>query len=150
MGWLRDSMRQMRSPHRSFGSVARAAVAHPAWPKDAKSQPRSLAALLSKLDRGMELQWLADRPAVQQVLAEILGAPLSKIAEVAAAALSQSDDYRRRLRFDDLPYASPLDLAQEPLPPGIPEIILHPGTWERVWWVAPSGSGRSLAGAWLA
>jgi hypothetical protein len=124
-------------------------VAHPSWPKDAKSQPRSLASLLSKLDRGMELQWLADRPPVQQVLAEVLGAPLSKIAEVAGEALSQSDDYRRRLRLDDLPFASPLDLAQEPLPPGIPEIIAHVAAWKRLWWVAPSGAGRSLAGAWL-
>jgi hypothetical protein len=149
MGWLRDSMRQTRSPHRSFGAVARAAVAHPAWPKDAKSQPRSLASLLSKLDRGMELQWLADRPPVQQVLAEVLGVPPSRVAEVAAAALTQSDDYRRRLRLDDLPFGSPLDLAQEPLPPGIPEIILQPQAWRRLWWVAPSGSGRSLVGAWL-
>src|SRR4051794_4950465 len=79
MGWLRDSMHQMRGPHRSFGAVARAAVAHPSWPKDAKSQPRSLASLLSKLDRGMELQWLADRPPVQRVLAEVLGVSPSRV-----------------------------------------------------------------------
>ena len=150
MGWLRDSMRQTRSPHRSFGAVARAAVAHANWPKDSKAQPRSLASLLSKLDRGMEMQWLADRPAVQQVLAEVLGTPQAKIAEIAGAVLQQSEDFRRRLRLDDLPYASALDLAQEPLPPGIPEVILRPGSWRHLWWVAPSGSGRSLAGAWLA
>jgi hypothetical protein len=125
-------------------------VAHPSWPKDSKAQPRSLASLLSKLDRGMEMQWLADRPVVQHVLAEVLGAPRSKIAALAGAVLDQSEDFRRRLRLDDLQYASPLDLPEEPLPPGIPHEIQQPGAWRRLWWLAPSGSGRSLAGAWLA
>jgi hypothetical protein len=150
VGWLRDSMRQSRQPHRSFGAVARAALAHPEWPKDSRPQARSLASLLSKIDRGIELEWLADRPAVQHVLAEVLSTPRAKIASVAGAATARADEGRVRLRLDDLPFASPLDLAHEALPPGIPSTVLRPATWSRTWWLAPSGSGRSLAGGWLA
>jgi hypothetical protein len=134
---------------RSLGALARAALAHPDWPADSRPQARSLAALLSKLDRGIELEWLADRPGVQEVLAEVLGAPRSRIAEAVGTALGNADGKRHRVRFDDLPYASPLDLASESLPPGMPEVVLHPATWGSVWWFAPSGSGRSLVGAWL-
>jgi hypothetical protein len=147
MGWLRDSMRH--GQHRSFGAVARAALAHPGWPADSRPQPRSLAALLSKLDRGIELEWLADRPRVQEILAELLGTPRSRIAESVGAAVAATDEKRRRVRFEDVPYASPLDLASEALPPGLPDAVLHPATWGSVWWFAPSGSGRSLVGAWL-
>jgi hypothetical protein len=149
MGWLRDSMRQGRSPHRSFGSVARAALAHPGWPKDSRPQARSLSALFSKLDRGLELQWLADRPAVQKVLAEVVGAPPGRFEEIASSALATATDQVRRVLFDDLPYASPLDLTDEPLPPGLPTLVQVPRSWKRVWWLAPSGAGRSLVGSWL-
>ncbi|HVW25437.1 MAG TPA: hypothetical protein VHC69_08700, partial [Polyangiaceae bacterium] len=69
---------------------------------------------------------------------------------MTSAVLAHSEDYKRRLRLDDLPYATPLDLTEEPLPPGIPDIVLRPSAWDRpIWWVAPSGSGRSLTGNWL-
>ncbi len=150
MGWLRDSMRQAPGAPRSFGSVARAALGHPEWPKDSRPQARSLAALLSKLDRGIELEWLADRPAVRQVLADVIGAPRSRIEDAAGIALGRPDEARLRLRFDDLPYASTFDLTVESLPSAMPEPVLNPAAWRRIWWVAPSGSGRSLVGTWLA
>src|SRR5260221_3747808 len=150
MGWLRDSMRQAPGAPRSFGSVARAALGHPEWPKDSRPQARSLAALLSKLDRAIGLEWLADRPAVRQVLADVIGAPRSRIEEAAGIALGRPDEARLRLRFDDLPYASTFDLTVESLPPAMPEPVLNPAAWRRIWWVAPSGSGRSLVGTWLA
>src|SRR5689334_19349209 len=140
MGWLRDSMRQGRAPRRSFGAVARAALAHPAWPKESRPQPRSLAALFSKLDRGLELQWLADRPAVQAVLAEVIGAPPGLLEEVTGAVLADPQNQRHRFVLDDLPYASPVDLTDEQLPPGFPALVQLPRSWKRVWWVAPSGS----------
>jgi hypothetical protein len=150
MGWIRDSLRHS-TPHRSLGAVARAALAHANWPDEGrKPQERSLAALLSKLDRGLELEWLADRPAVQQVLADVLGIRRSLIGEVVGAALEQSSAERHRIRLQDLPYASVIDLTSEPLPPGIPDAILEPRRWDKLWWRAPTGSGRSLVGAWLA
>jgi hypothetical protein len=142
-------MRQGRNPRRSFGSVARAALAHPAWPEESRPQARSLAALFSKLDRGLELQWLADRPAVQAVLAEVIGAPPGLLEEVTSAVLTDPQNQRHRVVLDDLPYASPLDLTDEQLPPGFPALVQLPRSWKRVWWVAPSGSGRSLVGAFL-
>lgn len=149
MGWLRDSMRASGQAHRSFGAVARAALAHPEWPKHSRPQPRSLAALLSKIDRGLELEWLADRPAVQHVLAEVLSTPRASIEAIVGVAAASAEAGRRRIRLDDLPFASPLDLAAEALPPGIPATVRGPATWNRTWWLAPSGSGRSLAAAWL-
>ncbi|MBM4364089.1 MAG: hypothetical protein FJ104_15520, partial [Deltaproteobacteria bacterium] len=73
MGWLRELMRSSPERPRSFGEVARAALASPSWTARPLPKPRSLAALLSKLDRGVDLGWLADRPAVQAALAEALG-----------------------------------------------------------------------------
>jgi hypothetical protein len=149
MHWLRELMRENPGRHRSLSAVARDALAHPSWPPDSRPQPRSLAALLSKLDRGLELDWLGDRPAVQQVLADVLGAPVSRIAGVVGEGVAQANRDQRRIRFVDLPYASPLDLGSEALPPGLPRQVLRPAEWNAVWWVAPRGSGRSLAGAWL-
>ena len=147
MGWLRDLMRQAPEPLRSLSEVARRALAHPDWTDSGKPQERSLAALFSKLDRGLELEWLADRPAVQQVLAQVLGAPRSRIAE--AVGSPTDGGVQRRVRLDDVPYAAAIDLTEERLPPGIPESVTHPSEWP-LWWIAPSGSGRSLAGSWLA
>ena len=91
MGWLRDLMLDAEIP--SFGALARAALAHAQWPNESKAQPRSLAAMFSRFDRGTELDWIADRPSVQQVLAEVLRcpvgdvrAPLHRIEQEAAAA----------------------------------------------------------------
>ena len=61
MGWLRDLMLDAEVP--SFGALARSALLHSSWPDQTKAQPRSLAAMFSRFDRGMELDWLAARPA---------------------------------------------------------------------------------------
>jgi hypothetical protein len=107
-----------------------------------------LAALFSKLDRNIELEWLADRGAVQRTLALVLGCP---IEWVRRAVTPDPDELgASRLRFDDLPYARPFDLRQEPLPPALPGELVRPSAWRRLWWLAPSGSGRTLAGRWLA
>jgi SAM-dependent methyltransferase len=60
------------------------------------------------------------------------------------------DVARRHVRLEDVPFARVLDLGAEPLPPGIPDLVLQPPRWDRVLWVAASGAGRSLAGRWLA
>ena len=146
MGWLRQLMLESEPPIRSFGALARAALGSPLWPKDASVQPRSLAAVFSKLDRQVDLEWLTDRPTVQQVLVALLGCSPS---ELPGASRPSSPADEARVRLADLPYARGLDLRVEPPPPGPPVQVLSPSRWGRVWWHAPSGSGRSLVGRYL-
>jgi hypothetical protein len=142
-------LRLANPPISGYGELARLVLQHPEWPADTRPQPRSLAALLSKLDRGIELEWLADRDAVQHVLALTLGCSLDAIRAELGAHASREGNPARRIRFHDLPYARPFDLSDEPLPPGIPEQAQRPATWDRSYWQAPPGSGRTLTGAWL-
>lgn len=135
-------------PIDGYGELARQCLAHSEWPADTQPQPRSLAALFSKLDRGIELEWLADRDAVQRTLALVLRSPLESVRQ-ALTPLRNPEATANRVRFDDLPFARPLDLVEESLPPGIPAEVTRPSSWRRLWWRAPSGSGRSLAGHWL-
>ena len=148
MGWLRDLMQSAAPPVDGYGELARQVLLHPEWPADTQPQPRSLAALFSKLDRGIELEWLADRAAVQRTLALTLSCPLETLRRQVEpkAGLYPGG----RLRFQDLPYAKPFDFREEALPPGIPLDVTRPAAWRRSWWRAPSGSGRSLTGQWLA
>jgi hypothetical protein len=55
MGWLRDLMTGAKPPVRSYGELARSVLKTRHWPDSPKPQPRSLAALFSKLDRQQEL-----------------------------------------------------------------------------------------------
>lgn len=135
-----------RPAGRSFGTLARAALADPSWPATTRVKERSLAAVLSQLDRGEDLDWLRDREDVQQVLAAALGCAVADLrrpfdAPPAADAL--------QLRLADVRFARPLDLRHEDLPPGVPFGVLTPWAWCRTHWRAGSGTGRSLAGQWL-
>lgn len=147
MGWLRELMRSAAPPIAGYGELARRALAHPEWPPETQPRPRSLAALFSKLDRGMDLDWLAERDGVQRTLALVLGCPLESVHRVLLPLRAGSRG--GRIRLEDLPFARPLDLLEEDLPPGIPPEVVKPAAWRRLWWHAPSGSGRSLAGQWL-
>lgn len=147
MGWLKELMRDAQPAVSGYGQLARMALEHSEWPDDTRPKPRSLAALFSKLDRGLELEWLVDRPAVQQCLSLVLGAPLAAVQQPLAARPTVGPG--RRLRFDDLPFGRAFELTEEPLPPGFPPEVAQPASWTRLWWVAPSGSGRSLVGLWL-
>ncbi|MEZ4221032.1 MAG: hypothetical protein R3B13_08885 [Polyangiaceae bacterium] len=149
MGWLRELMSQAQPPIGSFGRLAKLAVAHSAWPKSVEVQPRSFAALLSRFDRDLELDWLNNRPECEQVLAQVLGCALADF-RASSWPRREQDDAMRRIRFHDAPYARALDLLDEPLPPGLPTRLSQPSTWGRLWWHAPDGAGRSLAGRWLA
>lgn len=147
MGWLRDLMQQAPMPVRSLGDLSRSALRSKDWPTDTKMQPRSLAALFSKLDRDQELDWLGDRPGAQVALAQALGASLDDIR--ARVARRQESSPSQVLRLRSLPAARALSLLEEPLFPGLPPEVLEPATFDGVFWVAPSGSGRSLVGRWL-
>src|SRR5437868_4282726 len=85
VGWLRDLMREAEPPLDGYGELARRALAHAEWPADTQPQWRSLAALFSKLDRNIELEWLADREAVQRTLSLVLGCALSDVQRVLAS-----------------------------------------------------------------
>src|SRR3954471_5706972 len=148
MGWLRDLMQQAPTPVRSLGDLSRSALRSGDWPGDTKMQERSLAALFSKLDRDQELDWLGDRPGAQLALAKALGASLDDIR--ARVQRRQEGAPGQVLRLRALPAARALSLLEEPLFPGIPSEVLEPASFGGVYWIAPSGAGRSLVGRWLA
>jgi hypothetical protein len=148
MGWLRDLMTAADPPVRSFERLASAATKTPDWPTNNRVQTRSLATLLGRLDRGQDLSWLADRQAVQIALARSLGVPLDEIRRAIGPRAHGPED-SRTYRLRDLPSARPLDFTSDELPPGVPaEVLSAPA--RPLWWLAPSGSGRSLVGRWLA
>lgn len=148
MGWLRDLMKAAKPPCSSFGELARVAKNSSDWPASSEIRERSLATLLSKLDRGEQLQWLADRPEVQRILSVVLSATPDAFQQVLRSLEPTEGGDPRVLRLRDLPGARSLDLAREPLLPGLPERVQRPDG-DPVWWVAASGSGRGLCGAWL-
>lgn len=147
MGWLKDYMLAVEPPIPSFGQLAQTALAHPAWPADTQPKPRSLATLFSKLDRAQDMDWLRDRLAVQQVLAELLHRPLADLRLALGEVATPSDD--RFLRLDDVRFAREIDLAKDPLPPGIPCSVYDPLSWAPSWWVGPPGAGKTITGLWL-
>ncbi len=149
MGWLRDLMATANPPVPSFGALARAALADPDWPEGSRPQPRSLEALLGKLDRGLELGWLAERPAERKCLARVLSCPVEALERGPlhdAAGRAGRDEH---VRLDSLRFGRALDLREEGLFPGIPAEVLRPARWGRLWWIAPPGAGRTLVGRWL-
>lgn len=149
MGWLNDLMLQADPPVRSFAQLAREALGHDGWPAHSRPQPRSLAALFSKLDNARELSWLAERRAVQLVLADLLSCSVADIAQATSPRVAALES-PRLLRLVDLPGSRALDLTTDPICPGLPRQLLVPQSWDRSFWHAPSGSGRSLLGQTLA
>jgi hypothetical protein len=133
---------------RSFGELARLALEHSDWPRDTRAQPRSLEAIFGRLDRREDLDWLVDRPGVQQVLALLLKSQVAEIRSVLVSATTPRS-LLTRLRFDDLPTARALDLQQEALPPTIPQAVGLPATWKRLVWLGNPGSGFTIVKHWL-
>ncbi len=140
-------MDEAPSEIRSFDELAKICLKANEWPASARMQHRSLGAILGRLDRGEGTDWLAGRGEVQHALASVLGVARGTFS--LALNRKRSGKSERWLSWQAMPFARGLDLGEEPLFPGIPELILHPGRWERLVWVAPNGAGRSLAGQWL-
>ncbi len=149
MGWLRDLMSTGEPGLRSFGALARATLASNAWGDAQRPQSRSLAALFSKLDRRIELDWLAERPHVQLALADVLRCPVSDVREALEAERPEQPQALGTLRLDDLRYARPVDLENERPCPGIPPPVLEIERHDALWWIAPPGAGKTFAGRWL-
>jgi hypothetical protein len=127
MGWLREMMSAAAPPFKSYDALAEAALADPAWPADYRPQPRSLAAIFSKLDREVELDWLVERLDVQLSLATVLGRPIPDFRQAHGRASKAEDG--RHVRFTDVRFARALDLVSEELCPGLPEAVLTPAKW---------------------
>jgi len=147
MGWLRDLMASAEPRVPSYGKLAGALQKLPDWPASSALQTRSLATLLSRLDRGQDLSWLADREPVQLALGRVLGVPLDEVRRASGAQRAEAAD-ARLLRLRDLPTARPLDLSSEELPPGLPLAVLQQAE-EPLWWVCAPAAGRGLAARWL-
>jgi len=140
-------MDEAPSDIRSFDELAKICLKTDDWPASARMQHRSLGAILGRLDRGEGTDWLAGRSEVQHALAGVLGIARGTLSLALNPKRTGKSD--RWITWQAMPLARGLDLGEEALFPGIPEIIFHPGRWERLVWVAPSGGGRSLAGQWL-
>ena len=148
VGWLRDLIETSDLQVKSLGHVAQLALNQADWPSDVRIQPRSLAALLGKIDRGQEVGWLASRSPVQLALARALGIGVDAVTRGLRSADPAALAEGRLLRLRDLPAARPFDLWNEPLPPPLPALVFSTDS-PPLWWQAPSGAGRSLLGAWL-
>lgn len=148
MGWLRDLITASELRTKSLGHLAAVTLDQADWPSDVEIQPRSFAALLGKLDRGQELGWLAARAGVQLALARALGTEVDAVTRGLRLADAEEQRSRRLLRLQDLGPARPLDLWEEPLPPGLPDLDTS-ATAPARWWLAPRGAGRTLVGRWL-
>jgi hypothetical protein len=142
-------MQAAQPPLRSYGELARALLSHPAWPEEARTKARSLEALLGKLDRDAELEWLAERPTVQLALSELVQCSPEEIRAHVRRAREERAESSQLLRFEEAPFARPVELAREALCPGIPPEVLEPSRWERMWWRTESGAGQEWVGRWL-
>lgn len=150
MGWLRELMATASPALASYGELSRRVLEHGEWPEDVRPQARSLAAIFSKLDRGIDVEWLADRPWAQQALAGVLGVPTEEVRAAVEPASRAGTGWAGPIRLEDLRYGRSLQLNEQDLFPGIPPQALDPAQWSRTFWHAPGGAGRTLVGRLLA
>jgi hypothetical protein len=150
VGWLRDLMGAREPKIQSYGELARKCLESPTWPPDIQPQPRSLASLFSKFDRGIEVEWLHDRPEVQVVLARVLDISSTVLETELRKHVANADEHSSRWRLREVPRARPIDLREEPLPRVYPPALLRPGLWTHLWWTHDAPGAAELLGRWLA
>src|SRR5689334_959765 len=103
MGWIRVLMQAATPPLRSLDALARALIAAPDGSDATRMHPRSLSALLGKLDRDQELDWLRHRPDLQRSMAHVLGCRQSAIAEALAGTPGHPTGPDRHFALADVP-----------------------------------------------
>lgn len=147
MGWIRDRMEELEPPVQSFMELAQRLRKARSWPRGERIKETSLATYLGKFDAGEALEWLEQRPGALQALGEILDMAQEEVDGQLTQLQPPKPAGGLRVRLRDVP-TRPMDLRRDPLPPGIPSEVRDITSWP-LWWRAPIGSGRTLAGQWL-
>src|SRR4051812_32727757 len=125
MGWIRDRMEKREPLLASFSELAQEVCKARSWPRGEKLKPTSLATYLGRLDEGTELDRFEQRPGILQALTEVLGMTSEDLEEQLARLRAPRSQANFRIRLHDMP-VRPIDLRNEPLPPGIPREVLTP------------------------
>lgn len=149
MGWLRNLMDSRDPRVGSFDQLAQSCLAHGEWPAGVRPQTRSLAALFSKFDRDIELEWLEDRAQAQVALARVLRCPLSLLQSEVRKRVRSVDSSSPTFRLLEAPFARFLNLTEVGLPPGVPGQLSRPAQWQTLWWSSSHGNGREFVRHWL-
>ncbi|EPX65425.1 hypothetical protein D187_000851 [Cystobacter fuscus DSM 2262] len=145
MGWLKSQMEALEPRATSYSALARRLKQ--GNPSLRALTRESLATYLGQLDKG-DASALLKHPKAWEALAELLGLSSEELdARLDPAASGERPRTATRLELWDVD-ARPLELREEPLPPGIPSEVQDPRGWP-CWWSAPGGSGRTLVGRWL-
>jgi hypothetical protein len=133
----------------SFDALASLCLANGNWPAGIQPKARSLAALFSKFDRGIEVEWLDDRAQAQVALAKVLSCQLGVLQSELRKHVHVIDVKVRRYRLPEAPFAQLLDLLETRLPPGLPPLLATPDRWDAHWWPSDVGDGGDLVKRWL-
>ena len=146
MAWLEDLASAARIS--SLGKLAKAAIEHDDWPDVETDNYRSVENLLRFVDQKTKKGqvWLDNRPAVREVLADILGVSPESLDPGSVEPDGPADP---RVDLKELRDARPIDLRKEELFPGIPREVFSPAAWGLSWWLAPAGAGKTVVGRWL-
>jgi hypothetical protein len=138
---------QERDPSLSSADKIAAHV-HAALPAKARGTVRALGNRVRKLDDGDDAWWRKGANAAQlNALLEVLGfASQEQLFRLVAGGARAP---RSIWNLSVLGEAHPLDLAREPLFPGIPRAVTRPADWGRLIWYAPKGAGKTVVGQWL-
>lgn len=146
MAWLEDLAKGARIT--SLGKLAKAAIEHEDWPESESTNYRSVENLLRFVDQKTKKGqvWLDHRPAVKEVLADILGVSPESLDPGSVEPDGPADP---RVDLKELRDARPIDLRKEDLFPGIPREVFRPDAWGLSWWLAQAGAGKTVVGRWL-
>ncbi len=149
MGWLIQAREEM--DYTSDRKLAEHLLAQPGRPGELTLP--NLANQLGKLDKGDAAWWLATGEPWLPLLAEALGFDVDELRGRIHRQVHPPDATEGgEERLVQLGWLRALDLAVEPLPPGLPWPLspLLGADVRRVWWTAGPGAGKTLLGRWLA